>query len=172
MAESTPSSRMIWLLYGIVGTLLVVSCCLVAAIGAVWLRSTPAESTGEMRAPDVTRESATACRDAVSAWADAIAEVTADAGAISDAITDADAEYGILVSQYAYQALDDIEPPACDPELALWQSDLQQVFLTYVRGFEMLADDDVWGAIERFDAANSMLTELNHQLEDVVTRYE
>ena len=184
------SQRLTWVLYGIIGTLAVVACCLLVLTGGVLLRNTLGQSVNDDQPRRVIEElvpsaddapavdvwgdvnDVWACRDAVADWADDMQPVLESAGELSDAMLAGDVDRGLWVTQQVYQALEMIVPPACDPQLAQWQADFQQVFVAYEEGFLALAADDVDTALIMFEAANTTLTELTTQLEAVVARYE
>jgi hypothetical protein len=180
------SQRLTWVLYGIIGTLGIVACCLLALTGGVLLRNTLVQGSDSRSTSDVPADvepmtevpiedawvDAWGCRDAVADWADEMQPVMEYAGELSDAMLASDADRGLWVTQQVYQELDIIVPPACDPQLVQWQVDFQQVFVAYEEGFLALADGDADTALSIFERANASLTELTTQLEVVVARYQ
>lgn len=171
------SQRVMWVLYGIIGTLGVVSCCLLAVLAAVWLRTPTAVTEPAPAPPLMTTEPApvaddTDCRQQVIVWAGMVQEVSTAAMEVSDAMLTNDAERGTAIAEQAYVTLAEIEPPACDTKVVAWHWEFQDVFLEFGAGFEALAVGDIDTAVVIFDEANQRLAALTEQLEAIVARYE
>jgi hypothetical protein len=171
------SQRVMWILYGIIGTLGVVSCCLLAVLAAVWLR-TPTAVTEPASIPPVVATTAPApasnddCRAQVTQWAGMVQEVATMAMQVSDAMLTNDTERGTAIAEQAYTALADIAPPTCDSEVVTWHWEFQDVFVEFGAGFAALAVGDIDTAVVIFDEANQRLEALTGQLEEIVARYQ
>ncbi len=172
------NQRVMWVLYGIIGTLALVSCCLLAVLALVWVR-TPTSTTEPTPVPPVVATVAPAppvdagdCRAQVIDWANTVQTVATDAMQVSDAMLTNDAERGTAIAEQAYTELAAIEPPACDTEVVAWHWEFQDVFLEFGAGFEALAVGDIDTAVGIFDGANQRLEVLTQQLEAIVARYE
>lgn len=172
------NQRVMWVLYGIIGTLALVSCCLLAVLALVWVR-TPTSTTEPTPVPPVVATVAPAppvdagdCRAQVIDWANTVQTVATDAMQVSDAMLTNDAERGTAIAEQAYTELAAIEPPACDTEVVAWHWEFQDVFLEFGAGFEALAVGDIDTAVGIFDGANQRLEVLTQQLEAIVARYQ
>lgn len=172
------NQRVMWVLYGIIGTLALVSCCLLAVLALVWVR-TPTSTTEPTPVPPVVATVAPAppvdagdCRAQVTEWANTVQTVATDAMQVSDAMLTNDAERGTAIAEQAYTELAAIEPPACDTEVVAWHWEFQDVFLEFGAGFEALAVGDIDTAVGIFDGANQRLEVLTQQLEAIVARYQ
>ena len=172
------NQRVMWLLYGIIGTLALVNCALLVVLAFVWAR-TPTTTTEPTPVPPVVATVAPAspvdagdCRVQVTEWANTVQTVATSAMQVSDAMLTNDTERGTAIAEQAYTALAAIEPPACDTEVVAWHWEFQDVFLEFGAGFEALAVGDIDTAVVIFDGANQRLEVLTQQLEAIVARYE